>query len=121
MSLEIKIYSYPLCNTCRKAIKWLKDNSLNYELLDITKSPPGKDLLIEALNQQGNIKALFNTSGASYRNIGASRIKAMDNNQLIDCLNKDPKLIKRPFLISSKGTILIGFKVDIWEKILLTK
>ena len=117
MSHKIRIYIYSSCNTCKKAIKWLEENNLNFESIDITKYPPTKLELKKALIQYKNIKYLFNSSGASYRNIGANNIKALNDEDSIDALSEDGKLIKRPFLITSKDKILIGFKLLEWEKI----
>ena len=73
----IKIYSYSACGTCRKALKWLNDHGLKYELIEILTNPPSRDVLEEAISQYASKKPLFNTSGASYRNIGAEKIKAI--------------------------------------------
>ncbi len=115
----LTIYSYSKCSTCRKAINWLKSNQLEYELRDITLNPPEVNILLEAFNQLGNRKALFNTSGVSYRTLGAENIKAMNDDQALEALAKDGKLIKRPFLISSSGEILVGFNEKTWMSVLL--
>lgn len=31
------VYCYPKCTTCKKALKWLDDNGIAYELLDIKR------------------------------------------------------------------------------------
>ncbi len=31
----IKVYCYSKCSTCKKALKWLDDNGIKYESLDI--------------------------------------------------------------------------------------
>ena len=31
----IKVYCYSRCTTCKKALKWLNDNGIAYELTDI--------------------------------------------------------------------------------------
>ena len=119
MSNTIKIYSYSGCGTCKKALKWLDSNKLTYEIIDIISSPPKKELVIEAINQLGSRKPLFNTSGASYRKLGSSYVKQLSDKKAIEELINDSKLIKRPFLVTSTGEILVGFKPDIWENVLL--
>ena len=118
-SLSIRIFSYSSCSTCRKALKWLDKFHIEYELNDIVKNPPSEKLLALAIKQLGDKKLLFNTRGISYRNLGAEVVKKMNNEQAIQALNHDGKLIKRPFLVSSKGDILIGFIESNWEKLLL--
>ena len=60
MNLPLTIYSYSKCSTCRKALNWLGENNLEYELIDIVQNPPTKELLVEAAKQLENRKKLFN-------------------------------------------------------------
>ena len=30
----VKVYCYPKCTTCKKALKWLDDNGIEYKLID---------------------------------------------------------------------------------------
>ncbi len=113
MTSSIKIYSYPTCSTCRKAIAWLKDKGLNYELIDISIIPPTKDLLGMALRKFKNKKMLFNTSGKSYRLIGAKVVNNMTDEEALEALEKDGKLIKRPFIVIDESDIILGFKPEI--------
>tara|TARA_Y100001968_G_C19378479_1_gene729008 strand:+ start:427 stop:798 length:372 start_codon:yes stop_codon:yes gene_type:complete len=117
MTETIKVFIYPLCSTCRKAIKWLDENDISYEKFNIIESPPSKELLIRALSQESNKKALFNTSGISYRKLGASKVTAMNQDQTIKALQNDPKLIKRPFVVTQSSQILFGFKANSWSEI----
>tara|TARA_Y100001968_G_scaffold318515_1_gene348830 strand:- start:404 stop:766 length:363 start_codon:yes stop_codon:yes gene_type:complete len=118
---ECTIFLYSRCNTCRKAKRWLENQKINFTEKDIISEPPNKAFLELALKKLDNKKYLINTSGLSYRKIGATAIKTMDNETLISLLRKDPKLIKRPFLIDKTKNILLGFKVDEWENLFLTK
>jgi len=113
----MKLYSYARCSTCRKAISWLNERGLRPEPVDITAQPPSREELHEALRQLGRHR-LFNTSGQSYRSLGAGTVKAMDDDQAIEALARDGRLIKRPFLISDDGRILTGFKPAEWEALL---
>ena len=114
MVFKVRLYSYSTCTTCRKAIKWLDDHDIRYDLFDIVKDPPSREMLIKALNLFDNRKKLLNTSGISYRELGAKVVNLMSDSELLDALVKDGKLIKRPFLIVNTETILVGFKVDEW-------
>ena len=107
---SIILYSYPKCSTCRKASRWLKQNSINYQLIDIVKDPPKKNFLDLALDQfSTNKKKLFNTRGNSFKLIN-SNIEDLTNKEIIELLMEDGKLIKRPFLLINKSKIIIGFK-----------
>ncbi len=121
MNPKLVLYSYSACGTCKKAIKWLCDKQIDYQLIDITITPPSKEKITDAINQLGSRKALFNTSGLSYRKLGAKNVQSMSDQQVIEALATDGKLIKRPFLISAQGHILVGFKQEVWEEVLLGK
>jgi arsenate reductase len=119
----LKIYSYPRCSTCRKAITWLQSRGHHpavaspdqqLELIDITQQPPSAGELHQALAQLGR-KRLLNTSGQSYRALGAAAVQAMDDPTLLAALASDGKLIKRPFLILDDGRTVTGFQQAEWD------
>ena len=113
------IYSYASCSTCRKAIKWLRENNIEFELIDIVNTPPSTETLRKAYEQLGSRKALFNTSGLSYRTLGAAKVNSMSDAEALESLSSDGKLIKRPLLITAEGKMLVGFKQENWSEILL--
>jgi arsenate reductase len=114
----VKLYSYPRCGTCRKALAWLEAHGLAIEPIDISQCPPSRQELALALEQLGR-KRLFNTSGQSYRAIGGATVRAMDDEQALAALAADGKLIRRPFLISDDGRVLTGFQPEEWRQLLL--
>lgn len=111
------MYSYPACGTCRKALAWLRERGLEVELRDITRQPPSTVELADALAQLGR-KRLFNTSGQSYRALGAATVQAMSDAQALESLAADGKLIKRPFLVLPDGRTLTGFQLAEWQALL---
>ena len=115
----MKLFSYSSCSTCRRAIKWLKNNDIKFELIDILISPPSKEMLISASAQYGDRKYLLNTSGVIYRSIGSEVIKKMSDNDLFEKLCTEPRLIKRPFLFMPNKCVLVGFKEEKWAEKLL--
>ena len=114
----IKEYCYSRCSTCKKALKWLDDNKLGYELIDIKENNPDEET-IRSLYERGEypLKKFFNTSGILYREMGLSKkLKDMSEDEQIRLLSSDGMLIKRPLLISDKK-ILLGFKESEWEEL----
>jgi arsenate reductase len=107
---KIRVYHYPQCSTCKKALKWLAAHDVGVELIDIVKQPPSKRELREVLGTAGlPLKKLFNTSGASYREGKfGERLATMSEAEALDALAADGKLIKRP-LVLGKGFALVGF------------
>ena len=123
MSQALRIYSYPQCGTCRKALHWLAQQGFsvdagNLELVNITLDPPSPQELELAFQALGR-KRLFNTSGQSYRALGSAVVAAMEDAQALAALAADGKLIKRPFAITAQGKPLVGFKQEEWQAALL--
>ena len=114
MADQLLVYSYSRCSTCRKAINWLKQKNVDHKVIDIVDHPPSREQLAMAAQQFGERKLLFNTSGLSYRAIGAAAVKAMTDDEALDALAADGKLIKRPFVVTPSSQVLIGFKQEVW-------
>ena len=115
----MKLFSYSSCSTCRRAIKWLKNNDILFELIDLLEAPPSKEMLVSASELYGDRKYLLNTSGLVYRSIGSCVVKKMTDNEFFEQLFMEPRLIKRPFLYKSKKCFLVGFKEEKWAEKLL--
>ena len=111
------LYQYPGCGTCRKALAWLRERQIPFDTIDITTSPPPLELLAAAHDQLGGFGRLVNTSGQSYRALGAATVKAMDRATALAALAADGRLIKRPFLVSGNGRILTGFRPEEWQEL----
>ena len=115
----MKIHTYAKCDTCRKAVKWLKQRGLDFEEIPIREQPPSKaDLRRMLAIYKGDLKRLFNTSGGDYREMKlGERLATMPVDEAIDMLASNGNLVKRPFLLTEKGG-LVGFKETEWEALL---
>ena len=113
----VKVYCYSKCTTCKKALKWLDDNSIKYESLDIKGQHPDRDT-IKKLNAKSGLplKKFFNTSGLLYREMELSKkLPNMSDDELLDLLASDGMLVKRPLLVTDKR-VLAGFREADWEE-----
>jgi arsenate reductase (glutaredoxin) len=112
----MKLYSYNKCGTCRKAIRFLEDRKVKYELFDITEKPPTKEILKLAMKAKG-LKKLFNTSGVQYRELKIkNKLATMTDIQAIELLASNGRLIKRPIAVY-KDKITVGFDIEEYKKI----
>lgn len=109
--MSTKVYVYSKCSTCRKALKWLDANGIEYTSVPIVEKPPSKTALKKAHKASGlELKKFFNTSGKSYREGGFSaRLGDMSDDEKLTALAADGKLIKRPLLING-DQVLVGFR-----------
>ena len=112
-----KVYEYKGCSTCRKALKWLDAQGIEYKAVPVREKPPNKTELRRALKaSEGNIRRLFNTSGADYKKLNLKdNLPTLSEAQAIDILNTNGNLVKRPFVVNKSGG-LTGFNEDTWQK-----
>jgi arsenate reductase len=115
----IKVYCYDRCSTCKKALKWLDEKGVTYELLDIKGDHPDEASLKAFYEKSGlPLKRFFNTSGMIYREMELSRkLPDMSEEDQIKLLATDGMLVKRPLVIGD-DFVLTGFKEAEWEKVL---
>lgn len=111
----LKVYCYSRCTTCRKALKWLEENGIEHETIDIKADHPDADTLRAYFAQSGlPLKRFFNTSGIQYRELGLSKkLPEMSEEEQIALLASDGMLVKRP-LAAGDGFVLTGFKEEEW-------
>jgi len=108
--MSLKVYHYAKCSTCRKALAFLAKRGVKHQTVDIVGEPPSKAELKRAWKLSGlPLKKLFNTSGESYRNGRfGERLATMSDDEALDALAKDGKLIKRPVVLGADFA-LVGF------------
>ena len=116
----MKIHTYVKCDTCRKAVKWLRANGLAFEEIPIRETPPSPNELRRMLAfYDGDLRRLFNTSGQDYRALGIKdKLADLTPDEAITLLAGNGNLIKRPFLLGGDGG-LVGFREEECAKALL--
>ena len=116
----IKVYYYERCSTCKKALKWLQEQGVEHEVIDIKADHPDEKLLRKYHKMSGlPLKRFFNTSGMLYRELElAKKLPDMPEDEQFKLLASDGMLVKRPLLIG-KDYVLPGFKQKDWEEKLL--
>ena len=116
----LKVYCYSKCSTCKKALKWLDENKIKHEVVDIKAYHPDEEMLRKYYAMSGlTLKRFFNTSGMQYRELELSKkLPDMSEDEQFRLLASDGMLVKRPLLVG-KDFVLTGFKEDEWKKMLL--
>ena len=104
----MKVYEYNKCSTCRKALKQLDADGIEYQKIPIREQPPTKTELRKAIKLLGK-RAVCNRSGKDYREMGLSKkIDDMSVSDLVELLHVNGNLVKRPFIVDG-DTITVGF------------
>ena len=108
---------YPRCSTCKKAVKWLEDNNIEYTYRDIKTDNPSEDELRKWHAMSGlPLKRFFNTSGMLYKEMHLKdRLPDMSEDEQFALLATDGMLVKRPLLVGD-GFVLTGFKEPEWTE-----
>lgn len=116
----LKAYCYSRCTTCKKALKWLDNHGIAYELIDIKTDPPDEATLRNYhVKSSLPLKRFWNTSGIPYREMELSKkLPSMSEDEQLALLASDGMLVKRPLLIGD-DFVLTGFKEDEWTEKLL--
>jgi len=115
--MNMKFICYPKCTTCKKAQKWLDDNSVSYELRDIKEQNPSYEELTEWYKKSGlPLKRFFNTSGLLYKSMELKdKLPDMSEEEQLRLLASDGMLVKRPIAVTG-DIVLVGFKEAEWAE-----
>jgi arsenate reductase (glutaredoxin) len=118
----LKVYTYANCDTCRRAVKWLRAHHVGFEERAIRETPPTPaELKAMLAAQNGELRKLFNTSGRDYRELGlGEKLPAMSQSSALQLLADNGNLVKRPFVLGPQVG-LTGFNEAIWSEALLKK
>lgn len=116
--MTITYYGYPKCSTCRKAKKWLTDEGIDFEEVNLVEAPPTVDVLREMIQTSNlELKKFFNTSGKVYREENLKeKLPEMTAEEQVALLASNGMLIKRP-IVFGEGKITVGFKEETFEKV----
>ena len=116
----LTVYTYSNCDTCRRAVKWLRAREIAFVEKPIRETPPTTAELrtmLARLGGAGVLKKLFNTSGVDYRaqKIG-EKLPALSEVEALEMLASNGNLVKRPFALGAgaKGAGLVGFDETMW-------
>jgi arsenate reductase len=115
--MTLQIYGIPNCETCKKALKWLDINVVDFEFINLKEKAPSRKEIAQWVAILGS-KELRNTSGKSYRELGEEK-QEWTEEQWIDAFTKDAMLIKRPLFLDDEEAIHVGFRQpqDLREKL----
>ena len=107
--MTLQVYGIPNCGTCKKALRWLETQGIEYQFINTKEQSPTPDQ-IQAWVQALGSKPMRNTSGQAYRAIGEEK-QAWDDAQWITAFSQDAMLLKRPLFVKDGQAVLVGFNV----------
>lgn len=110
----MKFYQKPNCSTCRKAKKWLAENGVTVDEVDLNRGLGEAEL--DALIGARDYKTFLNFRNELYRE---RKMKANPPSraEAIRLMSKHPNLIRRPILL--KGSrIALGFDEEQFRELI---
>ncbi|MDD2973205.1 MAG: arsenate reductase family protein [Lachnospiraceae bacterium] len=116
MSKKLTVYCYPKCSTCKKALDYLNEKGITYDLHDIkTQNPTAEQLREWHTMSKLPLKKFFNTSGMIYKEQGLKeKLPSMSQEEQYALLGTDGMLVKRPLVIGA-DFVLTGFRKAEWD------
>lgn len=113
----ITVYGLKNCDTCRKAMKWLRAEGIEARLHDFRADGLDAAALDRWIGAVG-VDTLLNRRGTTWRKLPASVTENADDAKARALMLAHPALIKRPvFDLGEKHGVVVGFKAAEQEKI----
>lgn len=105
--MAVVVYGLASCDTCRKALKWLKDEGIAHRFVDFRKDGVEAADVAAWLAAAGR-ERLINRRGTTYRSLTPEEKTVADGPDPLPLLIEKPALMKRP-VFSAGGAFLVGF------------
>ena len=111
----LTLYGIGSCDTCRRARKWLTEQSYEHEFHDLRDD--GLDIqMLERWAGRIAWEKLLNTRSLTWRKLPEVDRADMSKDSALASMLEQPTLVKRPILESSKF-IAIGFSPENYKAI----
>ena len=93
------IYHNPRCSKSRQTLALLEENNITPNIVDYLNEPPSADTLKQVLSQLNmNPRELLRKGEVVYKELGL-KDPTISDDDLIDAMTNNPKLIERPIVI----------------------
>ncbi len=112
----ITIYGIKNCDTMKKALKWLNQRGVEYQLHDYKKAGL-EEATLKAWIEQIGWEPLINRRGTTWRKLPGSDREQIDEDKAIELMLANLSLIKRPVLVTG-NSLHVGFKPEQYDEIL---
>lgn len=117
INLRVQLLGYPTCNTCKNALKYLKNQQVDVTFRHIVEETPSVEELKDLWERSGlPLTKFFNTSGTVYKALELkNKLASMSQQEQLALLSSNGMLIKRPILIS-EAQVIVGFQENSYQK-----
>ena len=112
--MPVTIYGIKNCDTMKKARAWLDQRGVAYAFYNC-KSAGIERGMLECWAKQVGWETLINRAGRTFRALPEKDQPGVTEKRAIALMAAQPAMIKRPVL-ESDGKLLVGFKLEQYEK-----
>ncbi len=103
----MKVYTLKICDTCRKALKWLEAEGIAFENHDIRADGTSEDWVAPVVAALGPDTAL-NRRSTTWRGLSDAEKEGIDAAKAVALIVEHPTLLKRPVFVAGE-TVICGF------------
>jgi Spx/MgsR family transcriptional regulator len=104
----VTVYGLKNCDTCKKALAWLKNEGLAYRFHDVREDGLDRATLAAWIDEFG-WETLLNTRGTTWRGLAGTDTAGLDAGKAAKLILAHPALMKRPLFDLGRHRVL-GFK-----------
>jgi regulatory protein spx len=107
----VELYLSPSCTSCRKARSWLSDHKVDYNEHNIFTQTLTAEALREILSKTDNgTDDIISMRSKIFQKLNVD-VDSLSVNELIELIEKNPSLLRRPIILDDKR-LQIGFNED---------
>ena len=106
----IVVFGLSNCDSCRKALTWLKNQKFEYHFVDYRKNVLEESRLSNWIKDVG-WENILNRRSLTWRDLSSEKKGGLTADSAKTLMLEFPTLIKRP-VIETGGRVLIGFKEE---------
>jgi len=104
--MSITLYHNPRCSKSRQTLKLLEERGKNPTIIEYLNNPPTAEKLNEILSLlKMSPRDLMRKKEDEYKELGLANSELIDED-LIDCMVKNPILIERPIVVVDGKAVL---------------
>ena len=104
------LFGIPNCDTVRKARKWLDDQGVAHEFVDLRTDTPSARKISEWLLAVSS-ERLVNRRSTTFKRLSEGEKAALEGGDTVSVLQAQPTLIKRPVL-EWNNAVSVGFRAE---------
>ena len=107
----VNLYTSPSCTSCRKAKAWLEEHGIQYKERNIFSEPLSAAEIKQVLQlTENSTEEIVSRRSKVFQELDVD-LDDLSLKQLIDLIEKNPGLLRRPILVDDKR-LQVGYNED---------